>query len=92
LQIKIHPSSVNLVDKTRKLLEHKDKKLVRDSIDSLFYNILSQMIAKYEQVLTDVELTITSLEEKSLSDPEKQTLTDLDKLSIDCNQETFLES
>jgi magnesium transporter len=79
--ITIHPSSVALREKTRKLLEHKNKRLLEDSIDSLFYNILSQMIAKYEQVLTDVELTITGLEEKSLSDPEKETLTELDRLS-----------
>ena len=72
--ITIHPSSVDLVQKTRKLLEHKNKKLVKDSIDSLFYNILSGMIGKYEQVLTDVELTITDLEEKSLTSPERQTL------------------
>ena len=77
----IHSQSVDLIQNTRKLLEHKNKKLIKDSIDSLFYNLLSQMIAKYEQVLTDVELAITSLEEKSLTDPEKQTLTHLDKLS-----------
>ena len=79
--VTIHPSSVELVQKTRKLLEHKNKKLVKDSIDSLFYNILSEMIGKYEQVLTDVELTITDLEEKSLTSPEKQTLAHLDRLS-----------
>ena len=39
------------------------------------------MIGKYEQVLTDVELTITDLEEKSLTSPEKQTLAHLDRLS-----------
>ena len=79
--VTIHPSSVELVQKTRKLLEQKNKKLVKDSIDSLFYNILSGMIGKYEQVLTDVELTITDLEEKSLTSPEKQTLAHLDRLS-----------
>ena len=48
------------------------------SIEDLFYNILSEMI---EQVLTAVELTITDLEEKSLTDPEKETLSHLDRLS-----------
>ena len=34
-----------------------------------------------EQVLTAVELTIKDLEEKSLTDPEKETLSHLDRLS-----------
>ena len=52
--------------------------ILYSSIEDLFYNILSEMI---EQVLTAVELTITDLEEKSLTDPEKETLSHLDRLS-----------
>ena len=42
---------------------------------------MSDLIGRYEQVLTAVELTITDLEEKSLTDPEKETLSHLDRLS-----------
>jgi magnesium transporter len=79
--ITIHQPEVDLVKSTRKLLEHKNKKLGKDSIEALFYNILAELIGRYEQVLTAVELTITDLEEKSLTDPEKETLSHLDRLS-----------
>jgi len=36
---------------------------------------------RYEQVLTAVELTMTDLEEKALSDPTKETINHLDRLS-----------
>ena len=66
---------------TRKLLEQENKRLLKDSIDALFYSILSELIDRYEQVLTAVELTMTDLEEKALSDPTKDTINHLDKLS-----------
>ena len=79
--ITIHPAKVDLVERTRKLLEQENKRLLKDSIDALFYSILSEFIDRYEQVLTAVELTMTDLEEKALSDPTKDTINHLDKLS-----------
>ena len=72
---------MDLVKSTRKLLEQENKRLLKDSIDALFYSILSEFIDRYEQVLTAVELTMTDLEEKALSDPTKDTINNLDKLS-----------
>jgi magnesium transporter len=68
---------VDLVESTRKLLEQENKRLLNDSIDALFYSILSEFIDRYEQVLT----AVTDLEEKALSDPTKDTINHLDKLS-----------
>ncbi len=79
--ITIHPADVDLIQATRKLLEHENKKLVKDSIEALFYNILAEMIGRYEQVLTAVELTMTDLEEKALSDPVRETIQYLGTLS-----------
>lgn len=79
--ITIHPSEVDLAKSIRKLLEHENKKLVRDSIEALFYSVLSELIDKYEQVLTAVELTITDQEEKALSDPTRETIQYLSTLS-----------
>ncbi|MEP6577066.1 MAG: CorA family divalent cation transporter [Nitrososphaerota archaeon] len=79
--ITIHPTKMDLVKSTRKLLEHENKRLLKDSIDALFYSILSEVIDRYEQVLTAVELTMTDLEEKALSDPKKETINHLDRLS-----------
>ena len=70
--ITIHPAKVDLVKSTRKLLEQENKRLLKDSIDALFYSILSEFIDRYEQVLTAVELTMTGLEEKALSEPTKR--------------------
>jgi magnesium transporter len=79
--ITIHSPEVDLVKSTRKLLEHENKKMLKDSIEALFYNILSEMIDRYEQVLTAVELTMTNLEEKALSHPAKETIGHLAILS-----------
>jgi len=79
--ITIHPSEVDLAKSIRKLLEHKNKKLVMDSIEALFYSVFSELIDRYEQVLTAVELTITDLEEKALGDPSRETIQYLSTLS-----------
>jgi magnesium transporter len=79
--ITIHSAEVELLQSTRKLLEHENKKMLKDSIEALFYNILSEMIDRYEQVLTAVELTMTDLEEKALSHPAKETIGHLARLS-----------
>jgi magnesium transporter len=79
--ITIRPSEVDLAKSIRKLLEHENKKLLMDSIEALFYSVLSELIDGYEQVLTAVELTITDLEEKALSDPAKETIQYLATLS-----------
>ena len=79
--ITIHSAEVDLLQSTRKLLDHENKKMLKDSIEALFYNILSEMIDRYEQVLTAVELTMTDLEEKALSHPAKETIGHLATLS-----------
>jgi magnesium transporter len=79
--ITIHSAEVDLLKSIRKLLEHENKKLGKDSIEALFYSILSELIGRYEQVLTAVELTMTDLEEKVLSDPAKETINYLSILS-----------
>lgn len=79
--ITIHPAEVDLTKSIRKLLELENKKLMIDSIEALFYSVLSELIDRYEQVLTAVELAITNLEEKALSDPARETIQYLSTLS-----------
>src|SRR6476620_311869 len=79
--ITIHSAEVDLLKSTRKLLEHENKKLGEYSIDALFYSILTELIGRYERVLTAVEITMTDLEEKSLTDPAKETIDYLGILS-----------
>ncbi|HEY6949656.1 MAG TPA: magnesium transporter CorA family protein [Nitrososphaeraceae archaeon] len=79
--ITIHSAEVDLTKSIRKLLEVENKKLMIESIEALFYSVLSQLIDRYEQVLTAVELTITDLEEKALSEPARETIRYLATLS-----------
>ena len=72
--ITIHSAEVELAKSIRKLLELENKKLAMDSVEALFYSVLYELIDRYEQVLTAVELTITDLEEKALSDPSRETI------------------
>ena len=44
--ITIHSAEVDLIKSIRKLLEHENKKLVKDSIEALFYSILSEIDRK----------------------------------------------
>ncbi len=74
-------AEVDLTKSIRKLLEVENKKLMIESIEALFYSVLSQLIDRYEQVLTAVELTITDLEEKALSEPARETIRYLATLS-----------
>jgi magnesium transporter len=79
--ITIHSAEVDLTKNIRKLLEVENKKLMIESIEALFYSVLLQLIDRYEQVLTAVELTITDLEEKALSEPARETIQYLATLS-----------
>jgi len=79
--ITIHSAEVDLTKSIRKLLEVENKKLMIESIEALFYSVLMQLIDRYEQVLTAVELTITDLEEKALSEPARETIRYLSTLS-----------
>ena len=63
------------------MLDYENRRLAKDSIEALFYSILSELIDRYEQVLTAVELTMTDLEEKALSDPAKDNINYLGILS-----------
>jgi len=72
--ITIHSAEVDLTKSIRKLLEVENKKLMIESIEALFYSVLSQLIDRYEQVLTAVELTITDLEEKALNESARETI------------------
>ena len=79
--ITIHSAEVDLTKSIRKLLEVENKKLMIESIEALFYSVLSQLIDRYEQVLTAVELTITDLEEKALNESARETIRYLATLS-----------
>ena len=78
--ITIHSSQSNLKQKIDQIFEN-DKEVIESSIDILYYNILTKIVEEYEQVLTAIEIAMTDLEEKSLYNPSKKILVNLEGLS-----------
>jgi magnesium transporter len=79
--ITIHSSEVNLIKTVRKMFAERNKRIIESPIDALYYYILSNMIEKYEQLLTAIELKILDFEKESLYRPTRTTLENLDTLS-----------
>jgi len=78
--ITIHSSNINLKKMTRQIFEN-DKGITESSINILYFNIITKIVDEYEQVLTAIEIAMTDLEEKSLYNPSKMILVNLDGLS-----------
>ncbi len=65
--ITIHSSDVDLLTPIRMLLNHKNRKLVESTINALYYSMITEIITKYEQLLTSLELTITDFDQKAFN-------------------------
>jgi magnesium transporter len=80
--ITIHSSNIDLISSVKHIFEQKNKKLKESNIDALYYTIISEVIEKYEQLLTSIELTITDFEQKSLyKKPSKSMLSYLETVT-----------
>ena len=79
--ITIHSSNVDLTATVRKMFEERNTRIIESPIDALYYYILSNMVEKYEQLLTAIELKILDFEKESLYRPTRKTLENLDTLS-----------
>ena len=78
--VTIHSNKMNLKRQIHQIFEN-DKTVIESSIKILYYNILARIVEEYEQVLTTIEIAMTDLEEKSLYNPSKKILVDLEGLS-----------
>jgi magnesium transporter len=79
--ITAHKSEVNLKDMVERLLKVKNKKIKEAQIDALYYNILAEIIGKYEQLLTAVELSVNEYQRRSFARPSEIVFADIDPLS-----------
>ena len=80
--ITIHSSNIDLVSLVKHIFEQQNRKLKESNIDALYYTIISEVIGKYEQLLTSIELTITDFEQRSLyKKPSKSMLYYLDTVA-----------
>ena len=77
--ITLHSSEVKIFSTIKDILEKKNTKLLVSNINALYYTIIDEIISRYEQLLTAIELTITDFEQKSLyKKPSKNMLNYLD--------------
>jgi magnesium transporter len=80
--ITLHSSEVDLMINIHTLFEQKNKKIMEATIDALYYSIITEIVGKYELLLTSVELTITDFEQKALhKKASKKMLDSLDTLT-----------
>jgi magnesium transporter len=79
--ITIHSSIVEMITSVSTVFEQKNVKIMGATIDAIYYNIMTEIIGKYEQLLTSIEMTITNFEQKSLYKPSRKMLDYLDALS-----------
>lgn len=79
--ITIHSSKVDLIPNVNALFEQKNVRIMEATIDALYYSIMTEVIGKYEQLLTSIEMTVTNFEQKSLYKPSREMLDYLDTLS-----------
>jgi magnesium transporter len=80
--ITIHSSEVDLMINTHTLFEQKNKKIMEATVDALYYSTITEIISRYELLLTSIELTITDFEQKSLhKKASKKMLDSLDTLT-----------
>ena len=66
-----------------RLFEGKNKKVMAAPIGALYlyYSMIYEILDRYEQLLTAIELTITNFEQRTLYRPTKKMLEYLDTLS-----------
>lgn len=80
--VTIHSSKIDLASAARRLLVEKNRPVMETSIDALYYSILANIVDRYEQLLTSIELSVTDVERKSVHHPTRQMLEYLDEVSV----------
>jgi Mg2+ and Co2+ transporter CorA len=79
--ITIHNSEVNLKELVERLFKVKNKKIKESTIAALYYNVLAEIVTKYEQLLTALELTVNEYQRRSFVRPSPEIFDSIDTLS-----------
>jgi magnesium transporter len=80
--ITIHSKDVNLKELVDKLFNVKNEKIKDAQIDALYYSILAEIVTKYEQLLTALELSVSEYQRRSFAKPMPTIFNEIDMLSI----------
>ena len=65
--VSIHSSDVDLMTPIRILFNQKNKTISSSNVDALYYSMITEIIHKYELLLTSIEFTITDFEQQSIN-------------------------
>lgn len=79
--ITVHSAQVHLKEMVEKLLNVKNKKIKEAQIDALYYNVITEIIDKYEQLLTAIELSVNEYQRRSFTRPSSRMFEEIDVLS-----------
>ena len=79
--ITLHPPEVNLKELVERLFKVKNKKIKESSIAALYYNVISEIVTRYEQLLTALELTVNEYQRRSFIRPTPEIFDGIDILS-----------
>jgi len=79
--ITIHSPEVDLKELVERLLKVKNKKIKEAQIDALYYNMLAEIVTRYEQLLTALELSVNEYQRRSFVRPSPEIFDSIDILS-----------
>jgi magnesium transporter len=79
--ITIHSSQINLKQIAERLLNVKNETIKQTRIDALYYNMLAEIVTRYEQLLTGLELSVNEYQRRSFVRPLRAIFESIDTLS-----------
>lgn len=74
--ITIHSSEVQILSPIKHTMEKRNKRILEASIEALYFVLVDEVIGRYEQLLTSIEITITDFEQESLYEKNSQEMLD----------------
>jgi magnesium transporter len=77
----IHTPEVKINEVVERLLKVKNKKIKEAQIDALYYNVLAEIVTRYEQLLTALELSVNEYQRRSFVRPSPEIFDNIDILS-----------
>jgi magnesium transporter len=79
--ITVHSSQINLKQIVERLLNVQNETIKQTRIDALYYNMLAEIVTRYEQLLTGLELSVNEYQKRSIVRPLPAIFESIDTLS-----------
>jgi magnesium transporter len=79
--ITTHSSDLKLKELVERLFKVKNKKIKEAPIAALYYNVIAEIVTKYEQLLTALELSVNEYQRRSFVRPSPEIFDSIDILS-----------